>query len=532
MSLVNDMLTDLDSRDENTLSENVLIDRQTNSKSGLEVKRPGLYLLVAFAIGVIGIWIGVQWQDGNESLHSDIYNLAVLDEPSTNQGILLEQGSIDRPALMGAGFDVNSSSFQKEKQLTEISVLGLGFGLSDLHQLAPDTSVLENEMSSPVIGVNGVNKAAVSAKPTIRSGINSTQGILLKAQQALAANKLTRPAGDNAFSLYQKILYSNPNNSEARLGIRDIAERYIAMADDLYLRGEWDRAKYYDNKASYVAGFYPEVEAWLVGINRPRTSHQNHDLSNQSVNDSLIETAKIKNAEHLSQKEKSFDKKDDPIVQNYTEQASSRLSSSLFTQVGAESSIKVERSTLADVEKRIRKAKSLLAQSQVALAETELLNADLTFPKNNEIKRLLFDVYVNSKRQVLARKTLDSMTGLIAHELAFLQSRVLVSENNTVAATEMLEKFSPNVNEAADFYRLLAALYQNQGRYAESANQYRKLISFDEKQATYWLGLAVSLDALSDEQGALQAFQWVRQYGIADREARAYVDQRIRSLSS
>jgi len=108
----------------------------------------------------------------------------------------------------------------------------------------------------------------------------------------------------------------------------------------------------------------------------------------------------------------------------------------------------------------------------------------------------------------------------------------LVSEHNTLAAIELLETFSPNVYETSDFYRLLAALYQKQGRYTESANQYRKLIAVDDKQATYWLGLAVSLDALSDERGALQAFQWVRQYGIADREARAYVDQRIRSLSS
>lgn len=498
------MLTDLDSRDENELDEVVLIDHHTNKKSTRESKRPVLYFIIVLAFCAAGIWIGTKFQGGQGTSRDGLSTLALGDVSPISSGVLLENGSIDRPV-------VDTFGISSERVPEHIKVVD---------GVIPDKARTNNK--AILREREGFEKIAntVSASNEKNIGKESVSDLLISAEQAFRENRLTLPAQGSAFSLYQKILYSNPRNVEARIGIRNIAERYIALADDLYLRGEWDRAQNYDIKASFVASFYPEVESWLSGVIRPSSSQ----INRASTKEGESEVVDVRKDSKGNRNKSSVTNNDGPIVQNTPEE--------FISQSDSEPSIKVERSKHADEVKRIQKAKSFLAKSNLQLAETELLNAKIAFPESNEIKRLLFTIYIDSNRQTLARQMLSSMRGVTAYDAAFLQSRVLVSENNNVAAIELLERFSPNVYEAADFYRFLAALYQKQGRYSESANQYRQLISVDDKQVTYWLGLAVSLDALSDERGALRAFQWVRQYGIADLETRAYVDQRIQSLSS
>ena len=66
--------------------------------------------------------------------------------------------------------------------------------------------------------------------------------VLARAAAALAANRLTEPAGDNALELYQQLQARNPADSDARAGLAEVHERLLARAENALLEERLDEA--------------------------------------------------------------------------------------------------------------------------------------------------------------------------------------------------------------------------------------------------------------------------------------------------
>jgi TonB family protein len=66
--------------------------------------------------------------------------------------------------------------------------------------------------------------------------------MLARAGAALAANRLTEPAGDNALELYLQLQARNPADSDARLGLAEVHERLLARAENALLEERLDEA--------------------------------------------------------------------------------------------------------------------------------------------------------------------------------------------------------------------------------------------------------------------------------------------------
>ena len=66
--------------------------------------------------------------------------------------------------------------------------------------------------------------------------------LLTHAAAALAANKLTEPAGDNALELYTEARTANPANDIARAGLAEVHERLLARAENALLEERLDEA--------------------------------------------------------------------------------------------------------------------------------------------------------------------------------------------------------------------------------------------------------------------------------------------------
>jgi TonB family protein len=66
--------------------------------------------------------------------------------------------------------------------------------------------------------------------------------MLARAGAALAANRLTEPAGDNALELYLQLQARNPADSNARLGLAEVHERLLARAENALLEERLDEA--------------------------------------------------------------------------------------------------------------------------------------------------------------------------------------------------------------------------------------------------------------------------------------------------
>ncbi len=66
--------------------------------------------------------------------------------------------------------------------------------------------------------------------------------LLARAGAALAANRLTEPAGDNALELYLQLQARNPADSDARAGLAEVHERLLARAENALLEERLDEA--------------------------------------------------------------------------------------------------------------------------------------------------------------------------------------------------------------------------------------------------------------------------------------------------
>jgi TonB family protein len=85
-----------------------------------------------------------------------------------------------------------------------------------------------------------VGAVAPHAEPAARASVESPQ--LSDAAAALAANRLTEPAGDNALELYSQALARSPGDPIARAGIAEVRERLLARAENALLEERLDEA--------------------------------------------------------------------------------------------------------------------------------------------------------------------------------------------------------------------------------------------------------------------------------------------------
>jgi TonB family protein len=83
--------------------------------------------------------------------------------------------------------------------------------------------------------------AAPRAAPLVRPS-PAESPLLAQAAAALAANRLSEPAGDNAFDLYSRAQAQDPADAAARAGLAEVRERLLAKAENSLLEERLDEA--------------------------------------------------------------------------------------------------------------------------------------------------------------------------------------------------------------------------------------------------------------------------------------------------
>ncbi|TNF99393.1 MAG: hypothetical protein EP297_05665, partial [Gammaproteobacteria bacterium] len=87
------------------------------------------------------------------------------------------------------------------------------------------------------------------------------EDLLTEADKALAASRLSSPAGNNAMEYLQSVLKLDADNLRARQGIGRVQSRYLELAESAGKQGEWSKAEFYINKADAIE---PGAEAVFV----------------------------------------------------------------------------------------------------------------------------------------------------------------------------------------------------------------------------------------------------------------------------
>jgi TonB family protein len=88
----------------------------------------------------------------------------------------------------------------------------------------------------------GEEEPAPATRAEVGRPIAAESAPAARAAAALAANKLTEPAGDNALELYLGLQARNPADPNARAGLAEVHERLLARAENALLEERLDEA--------------------------------------------------------------------------------------------------------------------------------------------------------------------------------------------------------------------------------------------------------------------------------------------------
>jgi len=93
-------------------------------------------------------------------------------------------------------------------------------------------------------------------------------GLLNGAKLALDDNRLMSPANDNAYDRYRKVLDLEPKNGKALEGLREVASRYLGLADAAHSKGDLGQAREYLARAEKADPNIPGLAATRARLTR------------------------------------------------------------------------------------------------------------------------------------------------------------------------------------------------------------------------------------------------------------------------
>lgn len=112
-----------------------------------------------------------------------------------------------------------------------------------------------------------------------------------------------------------------------------------------------------------------------------------------------------------------------------------------------------------------------------------------------------------------------------------IKARLLMQGGRPGEALQLLEQLAPTLQEDMEYHELLATLYQQSGEHAKAIATYQQLLRTNSAEGRWWTGLGISLEAQGDTQKAIASYQVALQQSSLDPGVRQYSQGRIRTLS-
>ena len=76
------------------------------------------------------------------------------------------------------------------------------------------------------------------------------------------------PPDDNAYDRYRRVLTLDPSNKKAKDGLRDVATRYLVLAETALRDGDASQASSYLEKAGKADASHPDLSAAQARLDR------------------------------------------------------------------------------------------------------------------------------------------------------------------------------------------------------------------------------------------------------------------------
>lgn len=309
-------------------------------------------------------------------------------------------------------------------------------------------------------------------------------------------DKLTSPKGNNAFERYQMVLSLDSENKEALDGVQRIVDRYVDLSERVIKKNESYKVAGLIKNAYFVGERYIDM--------KPIVKKYAAYIDDQSVFINMSsETINL---------------------------SSDTISAPIENTVDDKQVISIERS-ISDVDKDIAlTASKLLADNNIDGAIVVLKRFTSLSDYWGKSYDLLFNLYIKQSNIKQAELLISNNNTLDIFQMAEKVARLFIAGEDLDSALNLLNSHNPDVNQYNEYYAVKAGLYHDSEKYNKAIDLYRKLISIDHDNARYWLGLAVSLDAVSDD-GAVNAFRYAYEYSAPDSKVKQYIEQRLLVLA-
>lgn len=464
MSLMNEMLRDLDRRGG---SQPEGAGRESHRARPARSRLYSAWLL-AFAIVLIATSV-VVWQvidlDGSSSVAR-----SEGDEP------LVE------PDLMAATERAGSETNQQVVDEPAI--------VAALNE--PAKALLPESLSPENLSPEGLSTEDMATQGAVPNDDQQIQALLEQAREARDRDRLTRPAGDNAYEYYQQVLAVSAEHPEALAGLASIAQRYRELAEAAMDREALDSAQEFLRRARSVEPQLSGIQSSEERLNALRTQRDPEvpaERTNPGEDDTGASTLSVRL---------------DPATEDRRRVEQARL----WWSRGQQS-----------------RARHFLEQSLAQwpdAAEPPVLSAVA-----------LVEFYLAAGEEVNAEQLLNRAQGLPLDERARLTAELWVRRGDNARAITALENAAEEAVDNEPFRALWARLNYAEGHHANAAEHYQQLLGDFGGQPAYWLGLGLAEDAQQRDSRALNAFEQALASGAYDGNAsiRRYLEGRVSALA-
>ncbi len=130
-----------------------------------------------------------------------------------------------------------------------------------------------------------------------------------------------------------------------------------------------------------------------------------------------------------------------------------------------------------------------------------------------------------------ARKFLEQGLSLAPNFAPFkkLYARILL-DGSPEDAVRLLERLPPEIQQDPEYHQIYAVALQFNQQFESAALIFEALLQVDNGNASWWMGLALSKDAVGEYNDAESAYSMASQLGERNLILSQYGDQRLRTL--
>jgi MSHA biogenesis protein MshN len=179
-----------------------------------------------------------------------------------------------------------------------------------------------------------------------------------------------------------------------------------------------------------------------------------------------------------------------------------------------------------------RRAVGFINQGRVSEGIEELRGALGADPRHDSARQTLVALLLEQKRSEEAAGFLQQGLAVSPSNSGFtmLLARIMVEHQDVPGALALLQKHAAAGAGNADYRAFTAALLQQQSRHKESVDEYLAALRIAPQTGVWWVGLAISQEAMEKKSDAFESFQRARATRSLSPDVAAYAEQRVRQL--